>query len=52
MMRALIVDDEIYAREEMESLLREAGEFTVCGKCANAIGIAALAQWELEEDGD
>ena len=31
MMRALIVDDEIYAREEMESLLKETGEFTVAG---------------------
>lgn len=37
MMRALIVDDEIYAREEMETLLRETGEFTVAGKCANAL---------------
>jgi len=36
MMRALIVDDEIYAREEMETLLEETGEFTVAGKCANA----------------
>lgn len=37
MMRALIVDDEIYAREEMETLLVETGEFTVAGKCANAL---------------
>jgi two-component system LytT family response regulator len=45
MMRALIVDDEIYAREEMESLLRETGEFTVCGKCANALeAIKAIKQ--------
>ena len=36
MMRALIVDDEIYAREEMETLLKETGEFTIAGKCANA----------------
>ena len=32
MMRALIVDDEIYAREEMETLLKETGEFTVRGE--------------------
>lgn len=37
MMRALIVDDEIYSREELESLLAETGEFTVVGKCANAV---------------
>jgi hypothetical protein len=24
----------------------------LCAQCANAIGLAALAQWELEEDGD
>ena len=37
MMRALIVDDEIYARQELETLLKETGEFTVAGKCANAL---------------
>ena len=37
MMRALIVDDEIYSREELESMLLETGEFTVAGKCANAV---------------
>ena len=37
MMRVLIVDDEIYAREEMETLLKETGEFTIVGKCANAL---------------
>ncbi len=36
-MRALIVDDEIYAREELEALLQETGEFTIAGKCANAM---------------
>jgi two-component system, LytTR family, response regulator len=36
-MRALIVDDEIYAREELEALLQETGEFTVVGKCPNAM---------------
>jgi len=24
----------------------------LCSKCANAIGLAALAQWEIEEDED
>jgi len=24
----------------------------LCAKCANAIGLAALAQWEIEEDED
>ena len=24
----------------------------LCATCANAIGLAALAQWELEEDGE
>ncbi len=37
MMRALIVDNEVHAREELELLLRETGEFTVVGSCANAI---------------
>lgn len=37
MMRALIVDDEIYAREELEAMLNETGEFLVAGKCANAL---------------
>jgi two-component system, LytTR family, response regulator len=36
MMRTLIVDDEIYAREEIEAMLNETGEFIVVGKCANA----------------
>ncbi|MHB8909334.1 MAG: two-component system response regulator BtsR [Syntrophales bacterium] len=37
MMRALIVDDEIYARQELEAMLNETGEFLVAGKCANAL---------------
>ena len=36
-MRALIVDDEIYARQELEAMLDETGEFAVVGKCANAL---------------
>jgi len=37
MMRALIVDDEIYSRQELEAMLNETGEFIVSGKCANAL---------------
>jgi two-component system LytT family response regulator len=37
MMRALIVDDEVYAREEIGALLAETGEFVVLGKYANAL---------------
>jgi two-component system LytT family response regulator len=37
MMRALIVDDELHAREELEALLGETGELEVVGRCANAV---------------
>lgn len=37
MIRALIVDDEIHAREELEALLEETAAFSVVGRCANAI---------------
>lgn len=37
MIRALIVDDEPHAREELEALLQETGAFKVVGSCANAI---------------
>ena len=37
MMRALIVDDELHARDELEALLGETGAITVIGKCANAV---------------
>jgi two-component system, LytTR family, response regulator len=37
MMRALIVDDEIHAREELEALLGETGAFHVIGASANAV---------------
>jgi len=37
MIRTLIVDDEFHAREELESLLLETGEFVITGKCANAL---------------
>lgn len=36
MIRALVIDDEVHAREEMETLLREAGGIEVAASCANA----------------
>ncbi len=36
MIRALVIDDEMHAREEMETLLRETGEVEVVATCANA----------------
>lgn len=36
MIRALIVDDELHARRELEELLRQTGAFEVVGACANA----------------
>ena len=37
MLRAVLVDDELLAREELEALLAETGEITVVGTCANAV---------------
>jgi two-component system, LytTR family, response regulator len=37
MIRALIVDDELHARDELEALLQETGAFSVAGKCGHAI---------------
>jgi two-component system LytT family response regulator len=37
MIRALIVDDEFHAREELQSLLQETGEFVVLGTCSNVL---------------
>lgn len=37
MIRALVVDDEVNAREELAALLRETGAFEVVGLCANAV---------------
>jgi two-component system LytT family response regulator len=36
MIRALVVDDELHAREEMKALLLETGKVEVLGTCANA----------------
>ncbi len=37
MIRALIVDDEPHAREELTSLLDETGAFAIVGRCGNAV---------------
>lgn len=37
MIRALVVDDELHARDELVALLSETGAFTVLGSCANAV---------------
>ncbi len=37
MMRAMIVDDEIYARRSLEALLASTREFEVVSTCANAV---------------
>ncbi len=37
MIRALIVDDEQHAREELEALLTEIGGFDIVGRCGNAV---------------
>jgi two-component system, LytTR family, response regulator len=37
MLRAVVVDDEVLAREELEALLLETGEVAVVGSCGNAI---------------
>lgn len=37
MIRVVIVDDEQHAREELASLLAEAGDIEVAGRCGNAV---------------
>jgi two-component system LytT family response regulator len=44
--RALLVDDEPLAREELRALLDETGAFTVVGECANAIEALQLLRAE------
>lgn len=49
MIRALIVDDEIHARDELEALLEETGVFSVVRKCANAIDALQAIKREKPE---
>ncbi len=37
MIKALVIDDELYAREELIDLLHDTGEVDVIGSCNNAI---------------
>ncbi len=37
MIRALVVDDEVHAREELAAMLRETGAFEVVGSCSHAV---------------
>lgn len=47
MIRALIIDDEQHAREELEHLVHETGAFELLGSCANAID--ALRRIRIEK---
>ncbi len=49
MIRALIIDDEQHAREELEHLVREAGPFEVLGSCPNAIDALRRIRMEKPE---
>ena len=45
MLRAVLVDDELHAREELEALLAETGEVTVVGTCPGAVqGLRTLRE--------
>ena len=37
MLRAVVIDDELLAREELAALLEETGEVVLVGSCANAV---------------
>lgn len=49
MIRALIIDDEQHAREELEHLVSETGAFELLGSCANAIDALRLIRTEKPE---
>jgi two-component system LytT family response regulator len=49
MMRALIVDDEPLARDELDALLRETGRFEVVGKCGDALSALQVLRRERPE---
>ena len=49
MIRALIVDDELHAREELEHLVSETRAFDIIGSCANAIDALRLVRAEKPE---
>ena len=49
MIRALIIDDEQHAREELELLVAETGAFKLLGSCANAIDALRKIRTEKPE---
>ncbi len=49
MIRALIIDDEQHAREELELLVQETGAFEILGSCANAIDALRRIRTEKPE---
>lgn len=49
MIRALIIDDELHAREELEHLVNETRAFDLIGSCANAIDALRLVRAEKPE---
>ncbi len=49
MIRALIVDDEFHAREELKSLLQETGEFAIVGACSNVLDALREIRQEAPE---
>lgn len=49
MIRALIIDDEQHAREELEHLICETGAFEVLGSCPNAIDALRRIRMEKPE---
>ena len=46
MIRALVVDDEVNAREELAALLRETGEIEVVASCADAVAAIPVIRRE------
>ena len=46
MMRALIVDDELYARKGLQVLLQRTGEFDVVGACGDAVDALSVIRKE------
>ncbi|WP_321368890.1 two-component system response regulator BtsR [uncultured Desulfuromusa sp.] len=49
MIRALIIDDELHAREELEHLVRDTGAFDILGCCTNAIDALRRIRTEKPE---
>jgi len=49
MIRALIIDDEQHAREELELLVEETGAFEILGSCTNAIDALRRIRTEKPE---